>query len=59
VCADLGTALPVAIPEEYRRTESGARCGLGEAAFAAAWAEGGAMPLDAAIEYALEELPDG
>jgi hypothetical protein len=28
---------------------------LGEATFAAAWAEGRAMPLDQAITYALED----
>jgi hypothetical protein len=36
-----------------------ARAALGEAAFAAAWAEGRAMPLDEAVAYALEEeTPD-
>ena len=59
VCADLGTALPVAIAAEYWRTVSDARGALGEEAFAAAWAEGGAMTLEQAIAYALEELPDG
>jgi hypothetical protein len=55
VCADLGTALPVAIAEEYGRTVRGARSALGEEAFAAAWAEGRAMSLDDAIRYALDE----
>jgi hypothetical protein len=32
----------------------GGRAALGEAAFAAAWAEGRAMSLDQAVEYALE-----
>jgi hypothetical protein len=60
VCADLGTALPVAIAAEYWRTVSDARGTLGEEAFAAAWAEGRAMPLDGAITLALESrtLPE-
>jgi Asp-tRNA(Asn)/Glu-tRNA(Gln) amidotransferase A subunit family amidase len=55
VCADLGTALPVAMAEEYWRTVSGARCALGEEAFAAAWAAGRAMTLEQAITFAREE----
>jgi hypothetical protein len=34
------------------------RAALGDDAFAAAWAEGRAMPLDTAVEYALE-APEG
>ena len=59
IYADLGTALPVAIGAESRRTVSDARGALGEEAFAAAWAEGGAMSLEQAAAFALAELPDG
>jgi predicted ATPase/DNA-binding SARP family transcriptional activator len=45
----------VAVPGEYERTLDGARAALSEAAFAAAWAEGQAMPLEEAITDALEE----
>src|SRR5439155_477853 len=37
---------PVAVAEEYQRTTTAGRAALGEAAFAAAWAEGRAMSLD-------------
>jgi tetratricopeptide (TPR) repeat protein len=40
--------------DDYPRRASAARVALGEAAFAAAWAEGRAMSLDAAVAYALE-----
>ena len=40
----------------YERTVAEGRAALGEAAFAMAWAEGRAMSLDQAIEYALSEL---
>jgi predicted ATPase/DNA-binding SARP family transcriptional activator len=55
VCADLGRALPVAIAEEYWRTVSDARGAVGEEAFAAAWAAGGAMTLEESVRYAQEE----
>jgi hypothetical protein len=55
VCADLGTALPVAIAEEYWRTVRGARSALGEESFTAAWAAGRTMSLDEACAYALQE----
>jgi tetratricopeptide (TPR) repeat protein len=55
MCADLGATLPIAIPDEYWRTISGARTALGEAAFTAAWAAGRAMSLEAAMCVALEE----
>ncbi|HLV79555.1 MAG TPA: tetratricopeptide repeat protein, partial [Chthonomonadaceae bacterium] len=38
----------------YERHLAAARAALGAETFAAAWAEGGAMPLDAAVTYALE-----
>lgn len=40
---------------EHERTVNSARAQLGEAAFATAWAEGGAMTMEQAIAYALEE----
>jgi non-specific serine/threonine protein kinase len=57
VCADLGTALPVAMAAEYWRTVRGARSALGEEAFAAAWAAGRALSLEDAIQFALEDTP--
>jgi ATP/maltotriose-dependent transcriptional regulator MalT len=39
----------------YERQLAACRCALGEAAFAAAFAEGRAMPLERAVEHALEE----
>jgi tetratricopeptide (TPR) repeat protein len=45
---------PVADPPEYERAVADSRAALGEEVFAAAWAEGRAMPLDGAIQYALE-----
>jgi hypothetical protein len=52
-CETLGARPPVAIAQEYERTVAAGRAALGEAAFAAAWAEGRAMSLDEAVEYAL------
>jgi predicted ATPase len=40
---------------DYERIVATARAQLGEDAFATAWAEGHALPLDQAIAYALEE----
>jgi non-specific serine/threonine protein kinase len=54
-CETLGARPPVAIDVEYERTVAEGRAALGEAAFAAAWAEGRAMSLDEAVEYALGE----
>jgi tetratricopeptide (TPR) repeat protein len=39
--------------EEYERAVRGARAALGEDAFAAAWAEGRAMSLEEAVQFAL------
>jgi tetratricopeptide (TPR) repeat protein len=50
-----GRNLPESVAEEYERTVDGARAALGEASFAAAWAEGQGMSLEEAITYALEE----
>jgi hypothetical protein len=54
-CETLGARPPVAVGAEYERTVAEGRAALGEAggAFAAVWAEGRAMSLDQAIEYAL------
>jgi hypothetical protein len=54
-CETLEARPPVAGDIEYERTVSEARAALGEAAFAAAWAEGRAMSLDAAVVYAMGE----
>jgi DNA-binding CsgD family transcriptional regulator len=43
---------------DYEGRLAAARSQLGEEAFAAAWAEGEAMPLERAIEYALSEEED-
>src|SRR5207247_3078348 len=53
-CETLGVRPPVAIPAEYERAMAEGRASLGEAAFATAWAEGRAMSLERAVEYALE-----
>jgi hypothetical protein len=55
VCAKIGAAPPLAEREEYERAVRGAHAALGEAAFAAAWAEGRAMSLEQAMGAALEE----
>jgi hypothetical protein len=56
-CETLGARPPAAVPPEYERTVAEGRAALGEAAFAARWAEGRAMSLDQAIDYALEPPP--
>jgi predicted ATPase/DNA-binding SARP family transcriptional activator len=55
ICLGIGAAPPVAVRDEYERTISGARTALGEEPFAAAWAEGRAMPLEQVIASVLEE----
>jgi predicted ATPase/DNA-binding CsgD family transcriptional regulator len=52
---EVGVPVIPSIRADYDRGVAAARVGLGEAAFAAAWAEGKAMPLDQAFEYALEQ----
>jgi predicted ATPase/DNA-binding SARP family transcriptional activator len=54
-CAAISTSPPAASPPAYDRTVAAARGALGEQVFAAAWAEGRAMSLDQAAEYALGE----
>ena len=49
----IGSPLPDAERRDYERDVSAARAALGEEAFAAGWAEGRAMPLEDAIEFAL------
>jgi non-specific serine/threonine protein kinase len=45
------------ITERYEDDLAATQAALGEEAFARAWAEGRAMPLDEAVAYALEDLP--
>jgi predicted ATPase/DNA-binding SARP family transcriptional activator len=52
-CETIGAQAPVADRTDYERTVAAGRAVLGEPAFAAAWAEGRALSLDRAIEYAL------
>jgi hypothetical protein len=54
-CETLGARPPVANEADYERTVAEGRAGLGEAGFAAAWAEGRAMSLERATEYTPEE----
>jgi predicted ATPase/DNA-binding SARP family transcriptional activator len=54
LCARLGRSLPVAWPDEYRRTMASAREALGEEAFAAARSAGRVMSLQEAIDDACE-----
>ena len=47
--------MPPAERAEYEQVLAGLRAALGEPAFAAAWAEGEAMPLEQALAQALDE----
>jgi tetratricopeptide (TPR) repeat protein len=51
----IGAGMPPAERAEHDRSVAAARTALGQEAFAAAWAEGRAMPLDEAVALALEE----
>lgn len=53
-CETLGTAPPLADAVGYPATVAAGRAALGEAPFAALWAEGRALALDQAIAYAME-----
>jgi non-specific serine/threonine protein kinase len=53
LCETLGARPPVTDQIEYERIVAEGRAALGEPAFTAAWAEGRALSLDRAIEYAL------
>jgi tetratricopeptide (TPR) repeat protein len=55
----VGSSLPLSIRPEPARTVAAVRAALGEEPFAAAWAEGKAMSLEEAIEYALDTPPEG
>jgi len=55
----IGGLLPPAEQEEMEKRVSSGRTALGDAAFTAAWDAGRAMALDEAVEYALEDTPDG
>jgi len=59
LCETLGVRSPVAVPETYERTVTAARAALGEAGFAASWANGRGLSLDQAVEYALGETDCG
>jgi predicted ATPase/DNA-binding SARP family transcriptional activator len=54
-CEALGVPQPVIDRREYERAISEGRAALGDAAFAAAWAEGRRMTLEDACAYALQE----
>jgi hypothetical protein len=51
--AAIGSPIPPIERAEYERAVAASRTALGEAAFAAAWAEGRAMTLERAVEFAL------
>jgi tetratricopeptide (TPR) repeat protein len=51
----LGKVRPVALSQEFERMVETARAALGEEAFAAAWAEGRAMPVEQAVAYARQD----
>jgi hypothetical protein len=55
----MGAPLPPSERAEYDRTLRAVRGGCGGEAFAAAWAEGRAMPLEQAVCVALEAEPGG
>src|SRR4051794_9164448 len=52
-CETVGLRSPVGEPDQYTETVTAGRAALGEAAFAAAWAEGRSMSLEEALAYAL------
>jgi tetratricopeptide (TPR) repeat protein len=56
--AAIGAPLPPADRAEHDRSVAATRIALGKEAFAAAWAEGRAMSLAQACDYALQEQPD-
>jgi non-specific serine/threonine protein kinase len=62
-CEILGARPPVGVAEEYERAAAEGRAVLGDTAFAAVWAEGRAMSLEEAVQYALgngrEAVPSG
>jgi hypothetical protein len=55
----IGALLNPEIRADADRFEAGARAGLGEETFARAWAEGQAMTLGQAVEYALRNGEGG
>jgi non-specific serine/threonine protein kinase len=55
--AAMGYPLPPVQRAEHERSIAAVRAALGEATFAAAWAEGQAMPLEAAVADALNQAP--
>jgi predicted ATPase/DNA-binding SARP family transcriptional activator len=55
VCRTLGRTSPVGAQAEYSRTIAAAQAALSEDEFAATWAEGRALTLEQAVEFALIE----
>jgi len=53
--APMGSVMDAADQPDYERILSGLRTALGEEAFATAWADGQAMVLEVAVDYALSE----
>jgi DNA-binding CsgD family transcriptional regulator/tetratricopeptide (TPR) repeat protein len=53
--APIKSAIDPVDQSDHARNLAVLRAGLGEAAYAAAWAEGSAMSVDAAVDYALAE----
>jgi tetratricopeptide (TPR) repeat protein len=51
----IGAPVPPVDRADYERNVAAARAGLSESAFASAWAEGRAMTVEQAVEYALTE----
>jgi tetratricopeptide (TPR) repeat protein len=54
LCEELKMVAPVGIAEEYRHTVAAARSSVGAEAFAKAFTAGRTLPMEQAIEYALE-----
>ena len=52
---EIGASLPPADHDQHEGTVTTLRAELGEELFAAAWAEGRAMSLEEAVEFALSE----
>lgn len=59
LCETIGASLLPAEQAHYERDRASARDALGEVAFAAAWSEGRAMPLEQAIADALGDSASG
>ena len=53
---EIGLTIPPAGQEDYEKQVSALREALGDEAFSVAWAEGRALTMEQAIEYALKEV---